>query len=103
MPEPVKMILDDREEWPRGVAVGTFDIELGRISGYLNSGHIIFVCPNKKRCSVLIGPECRERPNPDALFVWKWDGNRECPTLTPSIDCSCGWHGVITKGEMRTC
>lgn len=30
-----------------------------------------------------------------------WDGNREEPTITPSIGCDhrCGWHGHITKGD----
>ena len=43
---------------------------------------------------------------------WVWNGDRECPTLTPSINClahnpanlaekygGCGWHGFITNGE----
>ncbi len=31
-----------------------------------------------------------------------WDGNRDEPTITPSIGCDhrCGWHGHITKGEI---
>lgn len=34
---------------------------------------------------------------------WKWDGNREAPTIEPSINCEkvCGWHGYITKGSSR--
>jgi hypothetical protein len=32
---------------------------------------------------------------------WDWDGNREAPTFTPSINCSahCGWHGYIRNGR----
>lgn len=32
---------------------------------------------------------------------WAWDGNREAPTFTPSINCEkhCGWHGYIRKGR----
>lgn len=32
---------------------------------------------------------------------WDWDGNREAPTFSPSIDCSkaCGWHGYIRAGR----
>jgi hypothetical protein len=32
---------------------------------------------------------------------WNWDGNRENPTFTPSIDCSghCGFHGYIRAGH----
>ncbi len=35
---------------------------------------------------------------------WAWDGNRDAPTITPSIDCSrvCGWHGWLTAGQFRT-
>jgi hypothetical protein len=42
---------------------------------------------------------------------WSWDGNRDAPTLTPSIDCKgtffdgtkdvpCGWHGFIRGGKV---
>jgi hypothetical protein len=38
---------------------------------------------------------------------WRWDGNREAPTLTPSIlhDDGVGgaWHGYMTKGELVSC
>lgn len=32
---------------------------------------------------------------------WNWNGNREAPTLTPSINCDkhCGWHGYIENGR----
>jgi hypothetical protein len=32
--------------------------------------------------------------------AWKWDGNEDKPTLTPSIqrNTSCRWHGFMTKG-----
>lgn len=32
---------------------------------------------------------------------WDWDGNRDVPTLTPSINCEshCGWHGHIRNGR----
>jgi uncharacterized protein DUF6527 len=36
---------------------------------------------------------------------WMWNGNREKPTLTPSIGCRtpCGWHGYLTDGVFRAC
>jgi len=36
---------------------------------------------------------------------WKWDGNIEAPTLTPSIlnFYSCQWHGYLTAGEFQPC
>jgi hypothetical protein len=32
---------------------------------------------------------------------WDWDGNKENPTFSPSINCSghCGWHGYIKQGK----
>jgi hypothetical protein len=35
--------------------------------------------------------------------VWKWDGNLDEPTLTPSIGCDhrCGWHGQLTRGILN--
>ena len=34
---------------------------------------------------------------------WKWDGNWEQPTLTPSVRMltPCRWHGYLTAGEWR--
>lgn len=36
---------------------------------------------------------------------WTWDGNREVPTVTPSIlhTDDCRWHGYLTAGEFLTC
>lgn len=35
--------------------------------------------------------------------MWQWDGNREQPTITPSIDCKggCGRHFTMTQGVPR--
>ena len=33
---------------------------------------------------------------------WEWDGNREAPTISPSINCGgCGWHGWIRAGKFE--
>lgn len=36
---------------------------------------------------------------------WTWNGNREKPTLTPSLNktSGCLWHGYLTDGEFREC
>ena len=39
--------------------------------------------------------------------VWQWDGNREAPTLSPSIlvyngDHSERWHGFLRNGKLET-
>lgn len=108
------MVRDPRDEWPADEPVGSFDIEQSRIEGYpAATGHILFVCPNGKRCSVLLGPAAvaREASPGGRLCIWAWDGNVERPTLTPSINCiaekdgkptgGCGWHGYITNGVLR--
>jgi hypothetical protein len=102
---------DSRDEWPSGEPVGSFDIELGAPQSYDATAHILFVCPNGKRCAVLLGPRFVDRSSPDRLCVWQWDGNMERPTLYPSIDCiavkdgkptgGCGWHGFITNGVIK--
>lgn len=30
---------------------------------------------------------------------WDWDGNREAPTFSPSINCQGCWHGYIRNGR----
>ena len=110
--EAMKMQRDCRDVWPQDVQVGTFDVGLGTVEGYPGaSAHILFVCPNNRRCSVLLGPQFVDRPNPDGLCVWKWDGNMDAPSIQPSINClsdkngkptgGCGWHGFITGGVIK--
>jgi len=114
--EPGTMTRDDRDEWPSDEPVGSFDIEGGEaghgIEGYPGAtGHILFVCPFGRRCSVLLGPQPVPRAAPDRLYVWGWNGDRDRPTLTPSINClaekdgkptgGCGWHGFITNGVLK--
>lgn len=37
--------------------------------------------------------------------VWNWDGNKDAPTLSPSIRCYTGdktlWHGFLEHGVLR--
>jgi hypothetical protein len=34
---------------------------------------------------------------------WEWDGNREKPTLSPSIHCVGVWHGYLRAGRFESC
>ena len=110
----VEMQSDPRDVWPDDVSIGTFHIEDGTVQKHPGAtAHILFVCPNGVRCAILLGPTHVPRETPEHLPVWAWDGNRERPTITPSINClktvdedgiatgGCGWHGFITAGEMR--
>jgi len=42
------------------------------------------------------------RGSPEPPVYHGWDGNRESPTITPSIGCDnrCGLHYHITNGEI---
>lgn len=31
---------------------------------------------------------------------WEWDGNRDAPTITPSLDWIDTWHGWMRNGEL---
>ncbi len=54
------------------------------------------------RCDARITCAIALRPQKNAVGAsWGWDGNREAPTVTPSINCEkgCGWHGWLKAGE----
>lgn len=60
-------------------------------------GTFSFMCPNARRvCQVRI------HRDPPAHPIWGWDGDKVCPTITPSIGCDqsprCGAHVNITNG-----
>ncbi len=66
-----------------------------------------FGCPRGKgHCCVPLAPQTTSKGH-----TWHWDGNRDAPTLTPSINClshnpndpaekyaGCGWHGFLRAG-----
>lgn len=77
---------------------------------------LAYVCP----CGNC-GPEYRsaipvnEGPH-EGRPRWKWNGNKDSPTLTPSIqrrlhihahgehpEYRCDWHGYLTDGVFRSC
>lgn len=36
---------------------------------------------------------------------WEWNGDKECPSLTPSIQRrgpNCTWHGYLTNGVWKS-
>jgi hypothetical protein len=64
-----------------------------------------FQCPlAKRRCGGLLiagktnTPRDGQNKN-GGKAQWGWDGNRESPTFTPSINCTACWHGFIEKGR----
>lgn len=45
------------------------------------------------------------RVKPTQSPSWEWDGNREKPTLSPSVYAKydCGWHGYLKAGIWESC
>lgn len=60
--------------------------------------HLRFSCPCG--CGDLITVPVYQNKNLEGDYGWKWDGNKELPTLSPSIQKlnGCKWHGHLTKG-----
>src|ERR1700755_2440358 len=42
-----------------------------------------------------------QTPN-DQKPAWEWDGNKEAPTLSPSINVIGRWHGYLRNGKLET-
>lgn len=67
-----------------------------------------FACPmHVRRCGdlVIAGRTARKRdPNGKngGIAQWDWDGNRDLPTFTPSVNCVGCWHGYIRAGRCVT-
>jgi len=83
--------------------------EYFQAQGMPGEAGVLFGCPCG--CGELksVGFDTHESRRPR----WHWDGNREVPTLTPSINIlqfnEAGqqigehWHGFLTSGEFRSC
>lgn len=105
---------DERDEWPdHERRPGMFDITASYgVEGYPGvTARLEFICPNGKHCCVLLAPRPIPATSDERLSVWGWNGDKQRPTLKPSINCvavkngkptgGCGWHGFITDGVMK--
>lgn len=61
-------------------------------------GNLTFMCPCG--CGAVAGINLK----PVYPHGWDWDGNKELPTINPSIKISpCGWHGYLRAGVFESC
>jgi len=83
------------EVFRKDLAPGSFDFAEGT-DGQIAS--IQFVCPCG--CGSVGSLPVRRG---FSSSIWHWDGNKEAPTLTPSVlrTSGCKWHGYLTKGEWK--
>lgn len=63
------------------------------------TGMFVMMCPNRNsQCGVSIIKGAAD----EATGRHGWDGNKDEPTITPSIGCTtqgrCGFHGNVIKG-----
>lgn len=67
---------------------------------------LTFVCPGGCGRRGFCHVENPERDN-TGQAAWSWNGDRERPTLRPSIlskiPLGCGWHGYLTDGVFTPC
>lgn len=75
---------------------GAYEFVEHRDSG---SSGMAFICP----CGC--GREGYLPFRPESSPSWQWNGDRQRPTLTPSIlqVGGCRWHGYLTAGEFVEC
>lgn len=87
---------------PENGEPGDFVIHDERLATF-NKGHIEFICPNRRACLVPIRLG-DPKPGDTGPHRWGYDGNRNAPTLVPSIHCNgrggCGWHGHMSSGKL---
>lgn len=69
-----------------------------------------FNCPKyNRRCGGIIiagkipGLKRDGQNKNGGVAMWDWDGNRDQPTFSPSIDCGTCWHGYIRAGRTVDC
>jgi len=100
LPAPVKAVLvdgaDDRMDADDRVAIpGAFWFVTyqGELAG------MIYVCPCGCRRQGYLRFRGAPRPPEEAdRPSWEWDGNREAPTLSPSVLHRDHWHGYLRAG-----
>lgn len=107
MAEPERPIVMKRlKEYPEGNP-GEFQLRHTQEPDTPPHLRIVYTCPR------VLGRVCGVplKPHPNG---WDWNGDKERPTLAPSLHClktvidsagiehpaGCGWHGFITNGVM---
>lgn len=100
--------------WPQDVPFNSIDDQDG--GPWIKDGFVCELRPGdfrvrREKSGYYLDYECPREPGrycgslpiatgPKSEREWKWDGNMEKPTLSPSINCvdGCGWHGHLKAG-----
>lgn len=109
----------------RGSAKAVFIEDFEDDEAEVPAGHFHFFTaygdPEKREAGIMFGCPCGcgelrsvgFDTHESARPRWHWDGNRDTPTLTPSLwikqrdaagnDVGDHWHGFLTAGEFVSC
>lgn len=99
--EPVKgQYLPDYEERYKELPPGAFDYYEGTKGDNRICG-MIFVCPCG--CGHESALDFRREDRAEFHPSWEWDGNKEAPTLSPSVHRVGHWHGWLRNGVWESC
>ena len=98
------------------------DLDAIEVNGKVPAGHFeFFKRQDRDDAGIFFGCPCGcgemhsldFRPHDGRRPSWEWNGNRERPTLTPSVNIlqfdEAGnrvgehWHGWLTDGQWRSC
>ncbi len=89
-------LLKDLDDFDRNAVIGDW--------AFLNDDELIAIMLYEGMGGVVI---LSIKPNPDRIH-WQWDGNRESPTLSPSIlvwgngrEKPATWHGFLRAGKLE--
>lgn len=79
------------------------DFKFTSLQGHEGPTGMVFCCPCG--CGDVSGIDfdvVPERAGDDQR--WRWDGDRQAPTLRPSLHKTrgCGWHGWLTAGVFKS-
>lgn len=103
------VLVENLDDEGARMAPGTFSFYTVYGDKTESEAGILFGCPCGCGSLMGVGFDTHESQRPR----WHWDGNRESPTLTPSIliyqlndkaeRIGEHWHGFLTAGEFRSC
>jgi len=91
-------VVDDRINELRDAGVAGSLAYRERMDGTM--GGIAFICPCGCGREGYLPMKGNGHPQ-----EWSWDGNRDSPTVTPSVQFvgGCRWHGWLRAGEWVSC
>ena len=77
------------------------ELEVGNWTFDKDDQTILIVMPDGKIAGLPLSPEAGRKFHDGSH--WNWDGNRDAPTITPSIlDVVTGWHGYMRAGQLES-